>query len=51
LADEEAIGAEIITLAAADLPAAKKVFDHLLVRARFRTNVWGQEAIAIPTCL
>ena len=38
LADEEAIGAEIVIFSTADLSTAKKVSDHLPVKARFRTE-------------
>jgi len=38
LADEEAAGAEIVTFSGTDLSTAKKVSDHLPVRAWFRTD-------------
>jgi len=38
LADEEAIGAEIVTFSNADLGPATKTSDHLPVRARFRKD-------------
>ncbi len=38
LADEEALGAEIVTFSGQDLPLAKKTSDHLPVRAKFMTD-------------
>jgi exonuclease III len=38
LGSEEAIEAEVVDLAGADLELAKKTSDHLPVRARFRTD-------------